>query len=80
MSTRTTNEKRYKEWVTTADGGRIYTRKVEGQYGWHALYIKQVDAHEKIISFRQEIYNEQMELIEIHEKFPIEKGYQKIKK
>jgi hypothetical protein len=53
---------------------------VEGQYGWYALYVKQVDYNEKIIPLLQEIYNEQMELVEMHEKFPIDKGHQKIKK
>jgi hypothetical protein len=42
------------------------------------VYIKDVNADEEIISFRQEIYNEEDKLIEIHEKYPIDKGHRKI--
>jgi hypothetical protein len=77
MSTRRANEKRYKQWTETDTGGRIYVRKVLGQYRWYALYIKEVDSKEDIIHFRQEIYDEQDILVEVHEKYPIDKGHQK---
>jgi hypothetical protein len=78
VSSRNANEKRFKQWSETENGGRSYSRKVIGQYGWYAVYIKDVNADEEIISFRQEIYNEEDKLIEIHEKYPIDKGHRKI--
>ena len=80
MSSRNSNEKRYKQWIETENGGRIYTRKILGLYGWYALYIKEVDADEIIINFRQEIYDETDQMVEIHEKYPIDKGHQKIER
>jgi len=41
--------------------------------------IKTVDTHEVTISFVQEIYDTKNELTEIHEKYPTDKGHQKIK-
>ena len=41
-------------------------------------YQKTVDAEENTLSFKQEIYNEKNILVEIHEKYPIEKGHVKI--
>jgi hypothetical protein len=78
MSSRSANERRFKQWTETENGGRLYTRKVIGQYGWYAIYVKEVDANENILLFRQEIYNDQNYLVEIHEKYPIDKGHQKV--
>jgi len=79
MASRIVNEKKYKQWENKADGGRTYTRKVQGQQGWYALYIKDTDANENTLSLRQEIYNEKNELIEIHHKYPVDTGHQKLK-
>jgi len=49
-----------------------------GRLGWTARYIKEVDVEESTISFRQEIYDEKGVLREIHEKYPVDKGHQKI--
>jgi len=38
--------------------------------GWHAIYVKEVDENEQIVSFRQEIYNEHGTCVEIHQKYP----------
>lgn len=78
MASRTANEKKYKQWEDNVDGGRIYTRKVLGQFGWQALYIKETDKEENTLSLRQEIYNEKNELVEIHHKYPVDKGHQKL--
>lgn len=79
MASRTANEKKYKQWADKADGGRIYTRKVLGQHGWFALYVKETDANENTLNLRQEIYNEKNELLEIHHKYPVDTGHQKLK-
>jgi hypothetical protein len=50
---------------------------VKGRLGWRARYIKVVDMDEKTVLFFQEIYDEEGELVEIHEKFPLDKGHRK---
>ena len=60
------------------DTGRRYWFDVRGRGGGFARYVKEVDSEEQTISFRQEIYNAAGILIEIHEKYPIDKGHQKL--
>jgi len=59
-------------------GSRMYWFEIEGRMGWKARYIKIVDASELTVSFRQEIFNENGILVEIHEKYPIDNGHIKI--
>jgi hypothetical protein len=79
MATRIENERRFPNWEELANGGRRYWIDVDGHLGWRARYVKIVDANEKTSSFFQEIYNESGDLIEIHEKFPKDKGHRKVK-
>lgn len=60
------------------DGGRLYRLEVRGRLGWHALYKKEVDAGEATIRFWQEIFDDQGRLVEIHEKYPLDKGHKKV--
>jgi hypothetical protein len=46
--------------------------------GWVARYLKEVDANEATACFWQEIYDDTGKLVEIHEKFPVDKGHQKV--
>ncbi|MEW6620352.1 MAG: hypothetical protein AB1422_13630 [bacterium] len=69
------NEQKFGNWVKLENGGRRYFYEVQGRYGWKAQYIKEVDSSEKTIRFYQEIYNEKGELVEIHEKYPVDKGH-----
>jgi hypothetical protein len=46
--------------------------------GWRARYLKEVDAAEATVRFWQEVYDDQGKLVEIHEKFPVDKGHQKV--
>ncbi|HEY2330115.1 MAG TPA: hypothetical protein VGI63_09930 [Verrucomicrobiae bacterium] len=39
--------------------------------------MKEVDANELTVKLWQEIYDEQGKLVEVHEKFPVDKGHQK---
>jgi hypothetical protein len=48
---------------------------VTGRLGWQARYLKDVDAAEQTIKFWQEIYDEHGKLVEIHQKFPLDKGH-----
>jgi hypothetical protein len=77
VATREQNERKFEQWEMLANGGRRYFREVVGRYGWRARYVKEVDADEATLSFRQEIYDDKGNLTEIHEKFPIDKGHRK---
>jgi hypothetical protein len=51
---------------------------VPGRQGWRARYVKIVDASEETVAFYQEIYDEQGVLVEIHEKFPVDRGHRQV--
>jgi len=61
------------------DGGRKYWFETKGRHGWKARYVKEVNAIEETLKFYQEVYNEKGILIEIHEKFPVDRGHRKLK-
>ena len=50
----------------------------EDQGGWRARYLKDVDGQETTLRFWQEIYDDAGRLVEVHEKFPVDKGHQKV--
>jgi hypothetical protein len=77
MSSRTQNEKKFGAWEELPNGGRRYWLDIAGRLGWRARYVKQVDAQEDTVRFWQEIYDGQGKLVEIHEKYPVDKGHQK---
>lgn len=77
MSTRPQNEKKFGSWEDLPGGGRRYWLDVLGRQGWCARYLKEVDASESTLRFRQEIYDEQGRLVEVHDKYPVDKGHQK---
>jgi hypothetical protein len=72
------NERKFSNFEKLPDGGRKYWLEVLGKHGWKARYIKEVNAFEKTIRFYQEIYDERGNLVEIHEKFPVDKGHRKV--
>ena len=76
---RRVNEKKFKKWDVLSGGRRRYYLEVKGKHRWIAKYIKEVDANEETVKFYQEIYGENGNLIEIHEKYPIDKGHRRIK-
>jgi len=78
MSTRAQNEKKFGQWEELPNGGRRYRLEARGRLGWLAVYLKQVDADETTERFWQEIYDEQGKLVETHEKYPVDKGHQKV--
>jgi hypothetical protein len=77
-STRTQNEKKFGNWDELPGGGRRYWLDILGRLGWLARYLKEVDAQETTLLFWQEIYDDQGELVEIHEKYPVDRGHQKV--
>ncbi len=78
MSTRRQNERKFGNWDPMAEGGRRYWLEVTGRSGWRARYLKEVNAQETTLRFWQEIYDDQGKLAEIHEKYPVDKGHQKV--
>ena len=73
------NEKKFPNWENLSGGGRRYYLEIQGKRGWKARYVKEVDALEETIKFYQEIFDGNGSLIEIHEKFPLDKGHRKLK-
>jgi len=73
------NEKKFGAWDELPDGSRRYFFEVQGRHGWSARYVKEVDASERTMKFYQEIYDEEGWLVEIHEKYPVNKGHIRVK-
>lgn len=80
MTTREQNEKEYRNWQDLPDGGRRYWRERKGKVSGLQRMIKVVDAAENTRSVIQEIYNDEGELIERHQKYPQDTGHQVIAK
>jgi hypothetical protein len=78
MATREQNERRFLRWEALPGGGRRYYRVVKGKIKGYAQYVKIVDADEVTISIVQEVYNEDGQLIAIHQKYPEDTGHQDI--
>ncbi len=72
------NERKFTHWEDYKDDSRKYWFDVKGKMGWKARYVKIVDENEITLKFYQEIYDSNNKLIEIHEKYPIDKGHNKI--
>jgi len=77
MSTRTQNERKFGRWEGLPNGGRRYWIDIVGRQGWRARYLKEVDASESTLRFWQEIYDEAGNLVETHEKYPVDEGHRK---
>jgi len=78
MSTRAQNETKFGTWDELAGGGRLYRLDVPGRHGWRARYLKEVNGQEVTVRFWQEIFDGQGRLVEIHEKYAVDKGYQNL--
>lgn len=74
------NEKKFPNWEELPDGSRLYWFVIEGRMGWKAKYLKKVDNKESTLSFWQEIFDKAGILVEVHEKYPIDKGHKKMEK
>ena len=78
MSTREQNEGKFPNRENLPSGGRRYWLDVQGRQGWKARYVKEVDADEVTVRFYQEIYDGTGKLVEVHHKYPIDHGHQKV--
>jgi hypothetical protein len=77
---RRANEKKFGDWRELPTGGRRYVLEVPGLHGWMARYVKEVDDAEQTLRFFQEVYDEHRQLVEIHEKYPIDKGHTRVER
>lgn len=64
--------------IEKENGGRIYSFEILGKLGWKAIYLKEVNNEEITTRFWQEIYDDKGVLRKIHEKYPVDKGHQKL--
>ena len=80
MSTRQQNERKFGTWQELPRGGRRYWYEVVGRQGWKTRYVKEVDAAEKIVKFWQEVYDGSGQMVEIHEKYPVDRGHRKVQR
>lgn len=78
MATREQNERKFRQWRDLAQGGRVYWLNVSGHHGWSARYLKEVDADERTVRFWQEICDEQGTIVEVHEKYPVDRGHKSV--
>ena len=72
------NERKYKKWEELPSGGRRYWYDVIGRSGWLSRYVKDVDNKENTVRFFQEVYDGNSRLVEIHHKYPEDKGHQTV--
>ena len=79
INKRQENERKFPNWEMLPDGSRLYWFEIVGRMGWKARYLKIVDQNEITLSFSQEIYDGTGLLVEVHEKYPIDKGHKKCK-
>jgi len=78
LSSRSQNELRFGNWKELPENRRQYWLHIPGKSGWSARYFKEVDSAEKTVRFWQEVYDSSGKLVEIHEKYPVDKGHQKL--
>ena len=75
MSTRSQNEKEYRSWVELPEGGRRYWRDRPGIVFGFQRFLKIVDTEENTLLVLQEIYDDDGQLIERHQKYPQDTGH-----
>lgn len=78
MDKRERNERDYPDWEDLPNGGRRYWKDIAGRVKNWARYVKIVDSEENTVSFVQEIYNDDGQLIGHHQKYPVDTGHQEI--
>jgi hypothetical protein len=75
---RAQNERKFGTWEELPSGGRRYWLDVLGRSGWRARYVKEVDADEVTVRFYQEVFDGDGRLREVHNKYPVDVGHQRI--
>jgi hypothetical protein len=75
---RAQNERKFTSWEELSGGGRRYWIDIQGRSGWRARYVKEVDREESTLRFYQAIYDSNGTLRELHEKYPVDLGHEKV--
>ena len=76
MATREQNERRFPFWEELPGGGRRYWSETRrGNDFGSQRFVKTVDENEATIRFVQEVFDDSVMLIEIHQKFPVDDGH-----
>lgn len=78
MATRKQNERAFTDWEDLPDGGRRYWKDYPDNKGGWARYVKIVDQDEVTLAVVQEIYDHSGRLVAVHEKYPMDKGHQRL--
>lgn len=79
MASRSQNEKEFDHWEDLPDGGRRYWFDRPGKVWGFQRILKIVDADENTLLVLQEIYNDDGELYERHQKYPVDTGHEVLK-
>lgn len=80
MATREQNEKDFGQWEDLTGGGRRYWFDRKGKAWGFQRIVKVVDADENTLTVAQEIYNDDGELYERHQKYPVDTGHEILKR
>jgi len=75
---KTRNERKFSHWEELSDGGRKYWSEITGKLGFKARYVKETNIKEETVRFYQEIYDTHDDLVEVHEKFPVNLGHRRL--
>jgi hypothetical protein len=78
MATREQNEKRFKNWIALPNGGRRYWTDRAGAVNGFQRMVKIVAKDETTLQLIQEVYDDDGELIERHQKYPADTGHQRL--
>ena len=80
MNQQQRNERKFKNWTALQGGGRRYWYDVPGRQGWKARYVKEVNESEETVRFYQQIYDQDGQLVEVHQKYPEDTGHRRVGK
>lgn len=78
MARRKRNERRFKHWEDLPNDARRYWYDSEREDGFTIRYIKVVNANEQTMALIQEVYDRSGKLVEVHEKFPVDRGHRRV--
>jgi len=75
MATRERNERKFPFWEELSNGGRRYWKERPGVVFGAQRIVKFADASEVTLRIVQEVYDGAGNLIESHQKYPVDSGH-----
>ena len=75
MATRERNERKFPFWEELPNGGRRYWKERPGVVFGAQRIVKVVDENEFTLAIVQEVYDDEGNLIESHQKYPVDSGH-----